>query len=135
MPAKTVFAAIAPKKDAGRDVTVIDRPPVLDRDTQKDPKAKLPKRYQVLALNDDTTLPETVVEKISKHFNMNAEAARRAMWTAHTTGKCIVGAYPKDVAETKTDTANLDCSRTRHPLAGRGNFPEFIELRFACQPE
>ena len=92
-----------------------------DRDTglataEAKPELKRPPMYKVLLLNDDYTPMEFVVHILENFFSMNREKATQIMLVVHSEGKAVVGIYPKDIAETKSEQVNLYAQENDHPL-------------------
>ena len=80
------------------------------------PKAKKPKMYKVVMINDDYTPMEFVVHVLESFFTMNRQQATRVMLEVHTKGKGVCGIFPYDLAETKA-TQVVDYARSNeHPL-------------------
>ena len=74
------------------------------------PALKRPPMFKVLLLNDDYTPMEFVVHVLEAFFAMEREQAIQVMLAVHTTGSAVVGIYPRDIAETKSERVN------EHPL-------------------
>ena len=79
-------------------------------------KLKLPKKYSVIILNDNYTPMDFVVEVLIKFFNKSGDEAIKIMKTAHENGKAVVGIYPKEIALTKSESANAYARQNKHPL-------------------
>ena len=67
------------------------------------PKLQRPPMYKVIILNDDYTPMEFVVHVLERFFGMNREKATQIMLTIHTSGSAVVGIFPRDIAETKSE--------------------------------
>jgi ATP-dependent Clp protease adaptor protein ClpS len=80
------------------------------------PKLKRPPMYKVILLNDDYTPMEFVVHILELFFTMNREKATQIMLTVHTQGAAVVGIFPRDIAETKSEQVNLYSQENDHPL-------------------
>ncbi len=80
------------------------------------PKLKQPPLYKVLLLNDDYTPMEFVVVVLMKFFRMAEEKAWQFMYAVHTTGSAVVGIFPRDIAETKSEQVNAFAQEHNHPL-------------------
>ena len=80
------------------------------------PKLKRPPMYKVLLLNDDYTPMEFVVEVLEVFFGMGREKATQIMLTVHTQGAAVVGIFPRDIAETKSEQINQYAQENQHPL-------------------
>lgn len=80
------------------------------------PKLKRPPMYKVLLLNDDYTPMEFVVHVLELFFSMDREKATQIMLTVHTQGAAVVGIYPRDIAETKSEQVNQYAQENQHPL-------------------
>jgi ATP-dependent Clp protease adaptor protein ClpS len=70
----------------------------------------------VVFVNDDYTPMDWVVELLEKYFDYSMENAINIMLQVHTTGKSVVGIYPKDIAETKSYIVNLISQEKGHPF-------------------
>ena len=71
---------------------------------------KIPKRFEVILLNDDYTTMEFVVKVLRKFFNKEFQAAEAIMLKIHIDGEAVCGTYSYDVAQTKV-TQVIDYSR------------------------
>ena len=80
------------------------------------PELKRPSMYKVLLLNDDYTPMEFVVHILEIFFGMNREKATQIMLTVHTEGGAVVGIFPRDIAETKSEQVNQYAQENSHPL-------------------
>lgn len=80
------------------------------------PELKRPAMFKVIVLNDDYTPMEFVVHILESFFGMNREKATQIMLQIHTAGSAVVGIYPKDLAETKSEQVNLYAQENNHPL-------------------
>ncbi len=80
------------------------------------PKLKRPPLYKVILLNDDYTPMEFVVHVLEVFFGMNREKATQIMLTVHTQGSAVVGIFPRDIAETKSEQVNQYAQENQHPL-------------------
>lgn len=77
---------------------------------------KIPKRFEVILLNDDYTTMEFVVEVLRRFFHKEFQAAEAIMLKIHIDGKAVCGTYSYDVAQTKV-TQVIDYSRqNKQPL-------------------
>ena len=73
-------------------------------------KLKIPKRFDVILLNDDYTTMEFVVEVLRRFFHKEFKAAETIMLKIHIDGKAVCATYSYDVAQTKV-TQVIDYSR------------------------
>ena len=80
-------------------------------------KAKPPRLYKVLLLNDDFTPMDFVVVVLQKFFGMNREQSTLVMLTVHREGKGVCGIYPHDLAATKVEQVSAFARQHQHPLA------------------
>ena len=80
------------------------------------PELKRPPMYKVVLMNDDYTPMEFVVHVLEIFFAMNREKATQIMLTVHTEGAAVVGIYPRDIAETKSEQVNQYAQENQHPL-------------------
>ena len=71
---------------------------------------KMPKRFEVILLNDDYTTMEFVVEVLRRFFHKEFKAAEAIMLKIHIDGKAVCGTYSYDVAQSKV-TQVIDYSR------------------------
>ena len=71
---------------------------------------KIPKRFEVILLNDDYTAMEFVVEVLRRFFHKEFKAAETIMLKIHIDGEAVCGTYTYDVAQTKV-TQVIDYSR------------------------
>ena len=85
------------KLDKKSNINVIDR---------EDRKVKKPKKFKVVMLNDDYTPMILVTHILEEIFHKSSAEATRLMLDVHTKGKGIAGVYSKEIAETKSMTAN-----------------------------
>jgi len=83
------------------------------------PQLKRPPMYKVILLNDDYTPMEFVVHVLERFFGMNREKATQIMLTVHTAGSAVVGIFPRDVAETKSEQVNQYAQDNHHPLMSK----------------
>ena len=83
------------------------------------PKLKRPPMYKVIILNDDYTPMEFVVHVLERFFAMNREKATQIMLTIHTKGSAVVGVFPRDIAETKSEMVNQYSQENHHPLMSK----------------
>jgi len=84
--------------------------------TRPKPKTKRPNMYRVLLLNDDYTPMEFVVHVLEVFFAMDREKATQIMLRVHTEGSAVVGIFPRDIAETKSEQVNQYAQENQHPL-------------------
>ena len=87
--------------------------------SQSKPGLKKPPMYKVMLLNDDYTPMEFVVHVLQLFFAMDQEKATRVMLTVHTQGSAVVGIFPKDIAEAKSEQINQYAQENEHPLLSR----------------
>lgn len=80
------------------------------------PQLKRPPLYKVILLNDDYTPMEFVVHVLEVFFTMNREKATQIMLRVHTEGSAVVGLFPRDIAETKSEQVNQYAQENQHPL-------------------
>jgi len=98
-------------------------PPGLDEDQdvgvviqESEPELKRPPMFKVMLLNDDYTPMEFVVHILEIFFGMNREKATQIMLVVHTEGAAVVGIFPRDIAETKSEQVNQYAQENNHPL-------------------
>ena len=73
-------------------------------------KLKIPKRFDVILLNDDYTTMEFVVKVLRRFFHKESLAAEAIMLKIHIDGEAVCGTYSYDVAQSKV-TQVIDYSR------------------------
>jgi ATP-dependent Clp protease adaptor protein ClpS len=83
---------------------------------EAEPELKRPQMYKVMLLNDDYTPREFVVHILEAFFGMNREKATQIMLVVHTEGAAVVGIFPRDIAETKSEQVNQHAQENSHPL-------------------
>jgi ATP-dependent Clp protease adaptor protein ClpS len=83
------------------------------------PQLKRPPLYKVILLNDDYTPMEFVVHVLEVFFAMGREKATQIMLTVHTRGSAVVGTFPRDIAETKSEQVNQYAQENHHPLISK----------------
>lgn len=83
------------------------------------PALQQPGKYQVVALNDDYTPMDFVVEVLERFFGKDREQAVRIMLTIHTEGSAICGIFTRDIAETKAEQVIRYARECQHPLLCR----------------
>ncbi len=72
--------------------------------------------YKVILINVDYSPREFVVEVLEYFFQMEREKATQIMLAVHTQGSAVVGIYPRDIAETKSEQVNQYSLENQHPL-------------------
>ena len=80
------------------------------------PELKKPPMYKVILLNDDYTPMEFVVHVLEIFFAIEREKATQIMLAVHTQGAAVVGIFPRDIAETKSEQVNEYSQENNHPL-------------------
>jgi ATP-dependent Clp protease adaptor protein ClpS len=97
-----------------------DRPKQDESDgdlaTDQRPKVERPRRYVVVLHNDDYTTMEFVVHVLMKFFHLGETESTQIMLHVHHKGYGIVGAYTRDVAETKSAQVMDYAKEHGHPL-------------------
>ncbi|HYO96236.1 MAG TPA: ATP-dependent Clp protease adapter ClpS [Polyangiaceae bacterium] len=101
------MATERPKKDPEQqgDLSLDERPHV-----------ERPRRYVVVLHNDDYTTMEFVVHVLMKFFHLTETESTQVMLHVHHKGYGIVGAYTRDVAETKAAQVMAYAEEHGHPL-------------------
>ena len=92
---------------------------VVTAEAEAKPTLKRPPMYKVILLNDDYTPMEFVVHILERFFGMHREKAVQVMLAVHTQGNAVVGIFPRDVAETKSEQVNQYAQENQHPLVSR----------------
>ena len=89
--------------------------PQVESQTTKQ-KLKLPKKFDVLLLNDDYTSMDFVVEVLRKFFHKEFLAAEAIMLKIHIDGEAVCGTYSYDVAQTKVSQVIEYSRKNDQPL-------------------
>jgi ATP-dependent Clp protease adaptor protein ClpS len=79
-------------------------------------RAKEPKDYVVVLLNDDYTTMEFVVEILKRIFHKNETESEKIMLNVHKEGRGVVGAYAWDIAQTKVSQVHEAARINDFPL-------------------
>ncbi len=79
-------------------------------------KAKPPKMYKVLLLNDDYTPMDFVIIILQRFFSLDTEQATRIMLKVHNEGRGVCGVFPRDIAATKVEQVLAFARQHQHPL-------------------
>jgi len=95
----------SPRKDKDGNTQVLERI-----------KTKKPDMWAVLMFNDDYTTQEFVIYVLKRFFRKESVEATQIMLKVHTAGKAKVGAFTKDVAETKVAQVSDYAREQGHPL-------------------
>lgn len=88
----------------------------LEPKTESSTGIRMPRKYQVVLLNDDYTPMDFVVEVLKQFFYLPEGIAIQVMLQVHTQGKGICGVFTRDVAETKIALVNEYARKNQHPL-------------------
>lgn len=83
---------------------------------QDRPTTRKPRRYVVLLHNDDYTTMEFVVHVLMKFFHKEETESTAIMLQVHHRGYGLVGAFTRDVAETKVEQVHQYAAQHGHPL-------------------
>ena len=110
-----------PAQDDNGGTTVRERALVPKED---EAKPQQPPLYAVILLNDNYTPRDFVTRILKKHFGLDGDAAETIMMHAHRYGEARVGAWQKDVAETKMHNAEEEAQEEGHPLQFRCHLVE-----------
>lgn len=81
-----------------------------------DPELQAPPMYAVIMYNDDYTPMDFVVMVLMEQFRKSEQQAVEIMLAIHHEGQGIAGIYPKDIAETKAQKANMMARKEGFPL-------------------
>ena len=94
---------------------------VRERPAQEEakPKPRKPPLYVVILLNDDYTPREFVTRILKRHFGLDDDTAHTIMMHAHTRGEARIGAWQRDIAESKMKNAEDEAREEGHPLCFR----------------
>lgn len=89
---------------------------IVVQERSTDPEVKPPPMFKVILLNDDYTPQGFVVHVLMRFFYMDFDKAERLMLLVHTTGSAVIGIYPRDIAETKSEQVNHYAQEHNYPL-------------------
>ena len=84
--------------------------------TKERADVKLPRRYNVVMLNDDFTPVDFVVEVLTRLFDKTFDEAAALAFEVHRGGRGIAGTYTRDIAETKQARAMDFAKSEEHPF-------------------
>jgi len=79
-------------------------------------KAKKPRLYKVLLLNDDYTPMDFVIFILEQYFNKSRSEATGIMLQVHRSGIGVCGVFTYEVAETKVSQVMNLAKQSEHPL-------------------
>jgi ATP-dependent Clp protease adaptor protein ClpS len=88
-----------------------------DDDSDVLTRAKKPKLYKVILLNDNYTTMEFVIYILQKYFQKGEHEAKKIMLDVHNNGAGVAGVYPREVAETKSKQVMTHAEQEGFPLA------------------
>jgi ATP-dependent Clp protease adaptor protein ClpS len=93
-----------------------DQDPDGDLAVEEKKKIRRARPYNVVFHNDDYTTMEFVVHVLTKFFHKGETEATQIMLEVHHRGYGVVGAFSRDVAETKADQVTNYAKEHGHPL-------------------
>ena len=79
-------------------------------------KLKIPKKFEVLLLNDDYTSMDFVVDVLRRFFHKEFLAAEAIMLKIHIDGEAVCGTFSYDVAQTKASQVIEYSRKNDQPL-------------------
>jgi ATP-dependent Clp protease adaptor protein ClpS len=79
-------------------------------------KPKLPKKFEVLLLNDDYTTMDFVIKVLQTFFNISDEDSVQIMLKIHTEGEGGCGFFSFDIAQTKVTQVIEYARKNEQPL-------------------
>jgi len=79
-------------------------------------RAKTPKQYKVILLNDDYTTMEFVVYVMESIFMKSPAEAIQIMLQVHKSGRGVAGIFSKQIAEAKIDRVHSEARKEGFPL-------------------
>jgi ATP-dependent Clp protease adaptor protein ClpS len=98
-----------PKKKTGDDSGVILK-------ERSEEKAKRPRKWKVIIVNDDYTPMQFVVDLLREVFRKSEAEATRVMMQIHTQGSAVCGVYTHEIAETKVAVVTMRATQAEYPL-------------------
>ena len=84
--------------------------------TREKMKVEVPKRYNVVMINDDFTPMDFVIDILIALFGKTLEEAFALTLEVHNKGRGIAGTYTRDIAETKMARAMDIAKAEEHPF-------------------
>ena len=84
--------------------------------TREKMKVEVPKRYNVVMINDDFTPMDFVIDILIALFGKTLEEAFALTLEVHNKGRGIAGTYTRDIAETKVAQAMDLAKAEEHPF-------------------
>jgi ATP-dependent Clp protease adaptor protein ClpS len=88
----------------------------LDRKSKILGSIKPPKKYKVIVFNDDTTPMEFVIALLISIFNHSESASIEITLKIHNEGSAVVGIFPYEIAEQKSEDSNMLARSNGFPL-------------------
>lgn len=90
--------------------------PQSDTETLQDLDLDFPSLWGVKFFNDDYTPMDFVMAVLIQIFKQSPEDAEAFTVEVHTKGSAVLGAYPRDIAETKVLQTLNAANNHGHPL-------------------
>lgn len=87
-----------------------------ETETHTDLEIDFPSLWGAKFHNDDYTPMDFVVAVMTQIFALDEATANRTMLAVHNQGSSIVGAYTRDIAETKVASAMKAAKNYGHPM-------------------
>lgn len=75
-----------------------------------------PDMFNVIFLNDDYTPMDFVIQLLVEVFNKDIEQAKNITLNVHEKGRGVAGTYNFEIAEQKTQEAQIISRHNGHPL-------------------
>jgi len=101
---------------AGITGVVCASSPASDTALDTSVKTEIPKKYQVVVLDDDYTPMAFVIDLLQRVFRLDADTAIRKTMQIHQTGQAVCGTYSYDIALAKVDQVIESARKEGHPL-------------------
>jgi len=84
--------------------------------TKTKTKLAYPEMFNVIFLNDDYTPMDFVIQLLVEVFNKDIEEAKNITLNVHEKGRGVAGTYNYEIAEQKTQEAQIISRHNGHPL-------------------
>ncbi|MFT5680769.1 MAG: ATP-dependent Clp protease adaptor protein ClpS [Myxococcota bacterium] len=98
--------------------TMSDKKRNTDRkgDVQVLDRVKRPRRYRAILHNDNYTPRAFVVQVLEEIFRLSATRAAQTMLAVHNGEKGLIGVWSREIAESKSNTANTLARELGFPM-------------------
>ena len=88
----------------------------FDKKNEQCEKMAMPKLYNVVLFNDEKTEYLFVVLALIEVFDLEVDETFNIVDSIHTAGKCSLGVFSRDIAETRCEAIKTMASEEGFPL-------------------